>query len=131
MFCLNSKCNSVFYFIYINSYWRIISQRIIFFDDITQNVLLHVGADSKIFIFVWLFYIFPFIFYDKATCFSHLLKFIFSERFSNSLWGSEVLLFSKCINIVSNFVLYLYWIIVLLYTFLVILFTWYKEYMIF
>ena len=37
---------------------------------------------------------------DKATYLPLLLKFILSVRFSNSLWGSEVLLFSEifCVN---------------------------------
>ena len=39
--------------------------------------------------------------FDKAAYFSLLFKFILSERLSDSMWGSNVLLFSECINIVS------------------------------
>ena len=68
--------------------------------------------------------------FHKATYFSLLFKFILSERLSNSLWVSDVLLFSKFINIVSilfhNFIEF----IKLLYTFLKIYFAQYKEYII-
>ena len=68
--------------------------------------------------------------FDKARYLSLLFKFILSGRLSNSLWGSDVLLFSEFINIVSilfyNFIEF----IILLYTFLVISFARYKEYMI-
>ena len=68
--------------------------------------------------------------FDRATYLSFLFKFIFSERFSNSLLGSDVLLFLEFINIVSilfcNFIEFT----ILLYTFLVISFAWYKKYMI-
>ena len=57
-------------------------------------------------------------------------KLILSGRSSNSLWGSDVLLFSEFINIVSilfyNFIEF----IILLYTFLVICFAQYREYVI-
>ena len=57
-------------------------------------------------------------------------KFILCERLGSSMWGSDVLLFSELINIVSllfyNFIEF----IILLYTFLVISFAWYKEYII-
>ena len=39
--------------------------------------------------------------FHKTTHLSLLLKFILSERLSNSLWGSDLLLFSEFINIVS------------------------------
>ena len=54
--------------------------------------------------------------FDKATYLSLLFKFILSERLSNSLWQSDVLLFSE--------------FIILLYTFLVISFARNKEYII-
>ena len=68
--------------------------------------------------------------FDRATYLSLLFKFILSERLSNSLWGSDVLLFSGLINIV--FILFYNFIefIILLYTFLVTSFFRYKEYMI-
>ena len=57
-------------------------------------------------------------------------KFVLSKRLSNSLWGSDVLLFPEFINIVSilfyNFIEY----IILLHTFLVIPFAPYKEYIV-
>ena len=60
-----------------------------------------------------------------------LLKFISFKRTSNNLWESDVLLFSGLINVVSilfyNFIEFL----ILLYTFLVIYFSRYKEYIIF
>ena len=55
-------------------------------------------------------------------------KFVLSKSLSNSLWGSDVLLFSEFINIVSilfyNFIEF----IILLYTFLVISFVRYRKY---
>ena len=69
--------------------------------------------------------------FDKATYLSYLFKSILSERLSNSLWGSDVLLFVEFINIVS-FVFYdTMEFIKLLYTFLVIHFVRCKEYMIY
>ena len=66
----------------------------------------------------------------RATYLSILFKFNFSERLSNSLWGSDVLLFLEFINIVSilfyNFIEF----IVVLYIFLLISFARYKQYMI-
>ena len=54
-------------------------------------------------------------------------KFIWSERLSNSLWGSDVLIFSEFINIVSvlfyNFIEFF----ILLHTFLVTSFFRYKK----
>ena len=76
--------------------------------------------------------------FDKATYLSLLFKFIFSvisvifsvyeNRLSDSLWGSDVLLFLEFLNIVFIFVLYLYWIYYI--AFLVISLAWYQEYMI-
>ena len=47
---------------------------------------------------------------------SHIYQFIFSERLSNSLWGSDVLLFSEFLNIVSilfyNFIEFIIYIVV-------------------
>ena len=77
--------------------------------------------------------------FDKATYLSLLFIFYLSLLFitsylsvklSNSLWGSDFLLFLELINVVFIFVLYLYWIHYILYTFLVISFARYKEYMI-
>ena len=68
--------------------------------------------------------------FDKATYLSFLFKFILSERMSNSLWGSDVAIFSEFINIVSilfyNFIEF----ITLLYTFLLIHFVQYREHII-
>ena len=68
--------------------------------------------------------------FDTATYLSLLFKFILSKRSINSLWGSHVLLFSEFLNVVSilfyNFIDF----IILLYTFFVISFYRYKEYMI-
>ena len=68
--------------------------------------------------------------FDKVTYLSFLFKFILSVTLSQSLRGSDVLLFSQFINIVSilfyNFIEF----IILLYTFLVISFCRYKEYII-
>ena len=68
--------------------------------------------------------------FDKATCLSFLFKFILSERLSNSLSGSDVLLFPEIINIVPilfyNFIEF----IILSQTFFVISFGRYKEYII-
>ena len=68
--------------------------------------------------------------FDEATYLSLLFKFYLSERLSNSLWGSDVLLFSEFINIV--FILFYNFIefIIFLHTFLVISQAQYKEYLI-
>ena len=68
--------------------------------------------------------------FDKATYLLLILKFILSERLSNSLCMLEVLLFSEFINRVS----FLYYdrikFVVFLNTFLVLLFARYEKYMI-
>ena len=68
--------------------------------------------------------------FDRATYLSLLVKFVLSERVSNSLWGSDGLLFPKFINIVS--ILYYKYneFVILLYSSLVISFARCKEYMI-
>ena len=69
--------------------------------------------------------------FDKETYLSFLFKSTLSERLSNIIWGSDVLLFVEFINIVS-FVFYdTIEFIKFLYTFLVIHFVRYKEYMIY
>ena len=87
----------------------------------------------KFTVFVWLFIFFQVYYmlrFDGARYLSFLFKFILPERLSDSLWGSDVLLFSEFTNLVSilfyNFIEF----IILLYTFLVILFAQYKEYII-
>ena len=84
----------------------------------------------KFTVFVWLFIFFQVYYmlrFDGARYLSLLFKFILSERLSDSLWGSDVLLFSEFTNLASilfyNFIEF----IILLYTFLVILFAQYKE----
>ena len=87
-------------------------------------------------LFLYTFCIFPCIVYtkilwfDKAIYLSFFFRYILSERLSNNLWGSGVLLFSEFINLV--YILYYNFIeiIKLLYTFLVIYFARYKEYII-
>ena len=68
--------------------------------------------------------------FDKATYLSLPFKFILSGRLSNSLRGSDNLLLSKFINIVSILYYTFTEFITLLYTFLVISFPRYKECMI-
>ena len=51
-------------------------------------------------------------------------------KMSNSLWGSDILLFSEFIKIVSSLFYKCIEFIVLLYTFLVISFAQYREYII-
>ena len=60
--------------------------------------------------------------FDKATYLLLLFKSILSERLNNSLQGSDVLLFSKFIKVVSTLFYNFFEFIVLLYTFLVISF---------
>ena len=69
--------------------------------------------------------------FDKAIYLSFLLKFISSERLSNNLWGSDVLLFLVLINIVFIIVLYLYWIHYIVIYLFQNFFARYKECMIF
>ena len=68
--------------------------------------------------------------FDKETYLSLLFKSIVSERLSNSLLGSDVLLFLEFINRASilfyNFIEF----IIFLYTLLVISFARYKEWVI-
>ena len=70
--------------------------------------------------------------FDRATYLAFLfsLKFILSERLSNSLSGLNVLLFSELINIVSIMFYNSIEFIILLYTFLVISFALNKKNMI-
>ena len=68
--------------------------------------------------------------FDKATYLSLLFMFILSKKSSNSLLGSDVLLFSEFMNIVFILLYNFMEFIVLLYTFLVIFFARYKEYII-
>ena len=62
---------------------------------------------------------------------SLLFNFILSVRLSNNLWGSDILLFSEFINIVFTLFYNFIEFIILLYTFLVISFARYKEYIIY
>ena len=64
--------------------------------------------------------------FDKATYSLLLFKCIFLVRLSISLWGSDISLFFEFIDIVSTW----YYICIECYTFLVISFSQYKEYMI-
>ena len=65
--------------------------------------------------------------FGTATYLSLLFKFVLSDRFSNSLWESDVLLFSEFINVVSILFYNFIELIISLYTFLVISFSRYKE----
>ena len=67
---------------------------------------------------------------DKTTCLSLHFKLILLVRLWNNLWGSNVLLFLELTNMVS--ILYCNFIefVILLYTFLEISFSRYKEYII-
>ena len=67
---------------------------------------------------------------DRATYLSLLFQSVLPERLSNSLCGSDVLLFSEFKNIVSILLYNVIEFIILLYTFLVICFAQYKEYII-
>ena len=66
--------------------------------------------------------------FDKAKYLTLLFRITLSERLSDSLRASDVLLFPDFINIASillhNFIEFL----ILSYTFLVISLAWYKEY---
>ena len=68
--------------------------------------------------------------FNKATYLSLLFRFIFSERLSNTLWASGVLLFSNFTNKLSLLFYNFIELIILLYPFLIISFAQYKEYMI-
>ena len=68
--------------------------------------------------------------FDKATYLSLLFKFILSQRLSNSLCGSDVLLFSEFINILSTLFYNLIKFIISLCTSLATFFARYKEYII-
>ena len=111
--------NSFSYFIYVSSYWRIISLFSTFFEDIFKTILnisyriwfirifiLFIPCWNwyfKFIVFVWHFYVFPCIVilrFGKATyLLLFLFYFILSKRSSNSLWGSDILLFPEFINI--------------------------------
>ena len=60
--------------------------------------------------------------FDKAKYLSLVFTFILSKRYSNSHWGSDVLLFSEFINIVYILLYNFIGFIILLYAFLVIYF---------
>ena len=55
--------------------------------------------------------------FDRATYLSLLFKFIFTERLSHCLGGSNVLLFSEFMNIVSIVLYNFIKLIKLMYTF--------------
>ena len=80
--------------------------------------------------FLYFFHVYDMIRFDRATYLSLYFKFNFPGIFSNSLWGSDVLLFLELINVVYilfyNFIEFM----ILLYTILVLSFCWYKEYII-
>ena len=59
------------------------------------------------------------------------IKFILSKSLSNSLWGSDVLLFPEFINIVFTLFYNFIQFLILFYNFLVIYFAQYREYIIF
>ena len=70
--------------------------------------------------------------FDKEMLFPPLLRSVLSVRLSINTCGLEVLLFSEFMNIVSIFLYYtsidlIILLFILLYTFLVITFDWYKE----
>ena len=67
---------------------------------------------------------------DTDTYLLLLFKSILPGRLSNSLRGSDVLLFLEFINIVSILFYKFFEFIILLYTFLVISFARYREYII-
>ena len=71
---------------------------------------------------------FPFTVNDKVTYLLLLFKFVLSKRLSNSLWGSDVLLFLEFIYIVSILLYNFIEFIIMLYSFFVISFVRYKEY---
>ena len=118
-----------------------------FFDDIRKLILksnteydrfctssfsLHFEPD--IFNLLFLFDVFIFFHvqkmlrFNKAAYLSPIFNSSLSERLSNNLWGSDVLLFLEFLNKV--FILFYNFIdlIILLYTFLVLSFARYKEY---
>ena len=68
--------------------------------------------------------------FDKVTYLSLLFKFTLSERLSNSPLALDVLLIPELITRVSILLYYFIELIIFLYTFLVISFALYKEYMI-
>ena len=68
--------------------------------------------------------------FDKETYLLLLFKFILSEKLSNSLCGSDVLLILEFLSIVSSFFYNFIEFILFLYTLLVISFARYKEYII-
>ena len=68
--------------------------------------------------------------FGKATYLSLTFKFVLSESFGNSLWRSDIPLFLEFINIVPILFYNFAELIILFYTFLVISFALYKEYMI-
>ena len=68
--------------------------------------------------------------FDKATYLLLIFKFILFQMLGNSLWGLDVFIFLEFINTVPFLHYRFIEFIILLYTFLVISFAWYKEYMI-
>ena len=64
---------------------------------------------------------------DGVRCFSLLFQFVLSRRLSNSVSGSDVLLFSELMNIVPILFYSFIEFITLLYTFLVTSFAGYKR----
>ena len=117
-----------------------------FFNDVLKIVLniwyrtwsinssFHVRAHILNLLFLYDFFIFFHVYqmlrFENAIYLSLLFKSFLSERLSNSLWRSDVLLFPEFINIISILFHNSIEFVILLYTFLVISFPPYREYMI-
>ena len=89
-----------------------------------SNYLFRVGAEVLDTLFLFDVFIFFHVLYmlifDRATYLSLPFKFILPERFRKSLWGLDVLLRLKIINVVSTLLYNFIEFFILLCSFLVI-----------
>ena len=116
--CLYLKSNSIFYFIDVYHYRRIIGVCSMFFKSpcdifkVMLNSSFHVGAYTLNLLFLYDFFMFFHVQYMaifvKAICLSLLFTFIWYVRLRHSVWWSDILLFLEFINLAFIFASYLY-----------------------
>ena len=98
----------------------------------TIGQIIQIFHSASELIFLFFIFLFLHVFFKILPCIVNakilwiLFKSILSEKMSTSLWGSDVLLFSEFINIVSILFYMFIEFILLLYTFLVISFARYR-----
>ena len=145
----NFKCDCIFCFVYIYSYWRIIRHCFMFFEYISKyswiygtkynpsnnsNLSFQIGADILNVLLLYDSLIFfhgeYMLRFHKATYLSFDLKLFYhvlSLRLRIHLSGADVLLFWEVANIVPFLYHNFIELVTLLYTFWATLFAWFAQ----